>query len=504
MDKFTNIPYIRPDYESIKKRMSERKAQIEKAASYQELRDHWLSVKHEIEDMEYMEQMAHIPHLCGIDVQKNGQEMAIQNKEDPIIYSLRDNCDQLVASSVYADKIREEFGEACMKRVDSQRVTAPEAASLQSKEYTLRTKYRSLRTTSDAHEEELYSIFHELIELRPHLAQCFGYKNYPEMAYNILGRTDYGEKELKCFRKQVKELVTPVCREYKAYEYQYPKSDINTGNDLIKVLHNIYLSISEETREYIDQMVNGGFYDLENRPDKSDLTITCCMIPRIKMPFVIGNVTGNSSDACNITHEFGHGFAFYTAARTQKLYEYHRSSASINELHAKTMEHFAYPYIESFAGKYRKEYIRAHICHQLSNLPYRCAIDEFEHEIYRQPGLSRTGLCELWVEIVQVYMPWIAPDIDGIKQGTYWPHQTHIVLSPFYYIEYNIAQISTYDFYRKMKADYQSAWKDYVSLCKAGGSKSYFDLLKTAHLANPFQNGEIADILSPVMLELGT
>ena len=66
----------------------------------------------------------------------------------------------------------------------------------------------------------------------------------------------------------------------------------------------------------------------------------------------------------------------------------------------------------------------------------------------------------------------------------------------------NIAQISTYDFYRKMKTDYQSAWKDYISLCKAGGSKRYLDLLKTAHLANPFQNGEIEDILNPVILEL--
>ena len=32
---------------------------------------------------------------------------------------------------------------------------------------------------------------------------------------------------------------------------------------------------------------------------------------------------------------YQHGFAFYTAARTQKLYEYHLASASINEVFAR-------------------------------------------------------------------------------------------------------------------------------------------------------------------------
>ena len=75
-------------------------------------------------------------------------------------------------------------------------------------------------------------------------------------------------------------------------------------------------------------------------------------------------------------------FAFYTAAGKQRLYELHRSSPAVNEIHAKTMEHFMYPYLKLFIGDQEKEYKCSHLMQQLENLPYRCAIDEFEHLMY--------------------------------------------------------------------------------------------------------------------------
>ena len=201
-------------------------------------------------------------------------------------------------------------------------------------------------------------------------------------------------------------------------------------------------------------------------------------------------------------HEFGHGFAFYTAARKQPLYELHRSSPSVNEIHSKTMEHFMYPYLNIFVGEHKKEYIRNHLIQQLENLVYRSAIDEFEHSIYGKESMSKVQICRLWADISNRYMPWNRISTEEIQRGYCWPRQTHIVESPFYYIEYDIAQISTYELYLRMKNNKEQAWADYMELCSAGGSKSYLELLDIAHLSNPFSEDTVEDICSPIIDEL--
>ena len=37
-----------------------------------------------------------------------------------------------------------------------------------------------------------------------------------------------------------------------------------------------------------------------------------------------------------------------------------------------------------------------------------------------------------------------------------------------------------------MKEDKESTWKDYLELCKAGGSMSFLDLVKLANIRSPF------------------
>jgi len=65
--------------------------------------------------------------------------------------------------------------------------------------------------------------------------------------------------------------------------------------------------------------------------------------------------------------------------------------------------------------------------------------------------LSRVQLCKLWAEISNRYIPWNRISLEDIHQGKCWSHQTYIVERPFYYIQYDISQISIYEFYLKMK-----------------------------------------------------
>ena len=99
-------------------------------------------------------------------------------------------------------------------------------------------------------------------------------------------------------------------------------------------------------------------------------------------------------------------------------------------------------------------------------------------------------------------MPWIRISKDDLSEGKCWPHQTHIVEVPFYYIEYDIAQISTWEFYRKMQNDRAKAMENYIKLCRAGGSKSFHGLLADVGLSDPFAEGTVERICGPVAEEL--
>ena len=97
------------------------------------------------------------------------------------------------------------------------------------------------------------------------------------------------------------------------------------------------------------------------------------------------------------------------------------------------------------------------------------------------------------------YRPWVDYDgIDYLERGGFWQRQPHIYRSPFYYIDYCLAQLCALQFWSKSEKDFKSAWQDYLTLCKAGGSQSFLDLVKLAKLKSPFDK----DVFEPLVQEL--
>lgn len=502
--KFSTWQYTRPDYAAVREKLNACKNRMLSAASYQMFRDAWLEVKREVDYMVYQEEIVYIRYLSGIDYQYSLEEVEIQNREEPSVYALRDACDEIAAGSLYRHELEQEYGKQIFAHMDQYRAAEnPDSLRLQSEESALIMQYRKLLAGDGRDDETLYQVFRKLIETRCELAGSLGYDSYIDLGYRMQGRRDYGIREVAEFRDNIRKYVTPIVAEIKAgnVDWGHPPAIAADSRELVASIAEMFRDLSGETRSYFEEMTGRELYDLEPRENKRRNLFTCCMSPYVKLPFVIGNFTGDGMETGYAVHEFGHGFAFYTAARKQPLYEFHRSSPAVNEIHSKTMEHFMFPYLEMFVGEHKKEYIRSHLLQQLENLAYRCAIDEFEHLMY-DTSRSRAQLCELWADISDRYIPWsrIAP--EEIQRGTCWPRQTHIVEKPFYYIQYDIAQMSTYEFYLKMKGNFKQTWADYVRLCSEGGSKAYLELLETAHLSNPFMGNTVEKICRPVVEEL--
>ncbi len=350
-----------------------------------------------MEDMqylEYIEEIAYIRYLCGVSYDFYEEEVRIQNVEDPQIAAIQNECDTLLINSPYAKEFELEFGYMIVNQLrNNSMLLSANTISLRAEESRLRTEYISLlsnRQSKDTFSDQLYDILDNLIKVRTEIANTLGYKSYIEMAYKLQGRFDYGENEIAAFRTQIKKLISPACNELrKSITVQYPDTNVRDADELLTVIKDMFTDISAESRDYINYIFEHELFDVADRPFKRNNNFSCCMLPYKKVPFIIGSYHGNGLEANYLIHEFGHGYAFYTAARSHKLYEYHRASPSVNEIHSKTMEHFAYPYLDGFVGNQKNNYVRNHLFHSFDNLPYRCAIDDFEHALYDDIKLTR-------------------------------------------------------------------------------------------------------------------
>lgn len=53
-----------------------------------------------------------------------------------------------------------------------------------------------------------------------------------------------------------------------------------------------------------------------------------------------------------------------------------------------------------------------------------------------------------------------------------------------------------------MKEDRSAALEDYLRLCRAGGTKGYFELLEIGNLHNPFKDGTVEKSTRHVIEEI--
>ena len=106
----------------------------------------------------------------------------------------------------------------------------------------------------------------------------------------------------------------------------------------------------------------------------------------------------------------------------------------------------------------------------------------------------------MWKKCEKMYTPWrVMDEIPMFAKGAFWYKQGHIFSSPFYYIDYTLAQVCALEFYLDSIENKADAWDRYVKLCKLGGSKSFVGLIKEVGIHNPFENGSIRGIIERLL-----
>ncbi len=362
------------------------------------------------------------------------------------------------------------------------------------------------------HDEEIGNIYSELVLLRDGMAKKLGFKNFVELGYLNMGRTDYNAKMVKGYRDQIAEEVVPVCQKLyktqmklvgikdpKFYDYslKFASGNPKPAGDskfILKTAQDMYSKMSPETKEYFNFMVSHELMDLEARKGKAPGGF-CTTFIDYKAPFIFSNFNGTAGDVDVLTHEGGHGFQMYLCAGI-KVPEYRDPTMETAEIHSMSMEFFAWPYADKFFGKDGDKYRYVHLVDAIEFLPYGITVDEFQHWVYEHPTATHEERCAKWSEIEKRYTP--HKNYEGcptLEKGRYWMRQGHIFGSPFYYIDYTLAQVCAFQFLIEDRKNHAKAWKKYVKLCKCGGKMPFVELLERNHVKNPFEEGTIHNIM---------
>jgi oligoendopeptidase F len=104
-----------------------------------------------------------------------------------------------------------------------------------------------------------------------------------------------------------------------------------------------------------------------------------------------------------------------------------------------------------------------------------------------------------WRKLEKQYLPYKDYGDDTfMEKGTYWYRQGHIFGAPFYYIDYTLAQVLAFQYFKLSRDNHADAFSNYLALCKLGGSKTFVNLIDAAKLNNPFKDGTIKQTMTPI------
>ena len=352
-------------------------------------------------------------------------------------------------------------------------------------------------------------IFDGLVEIRTRIARKLGYKNFVELGYYRMGRVDYDEKMVAAFRRSVKADIVPAVSQLKerirnrlgldkimyyddaiSVTGEMPRPVIGTEEIFANALA-MYNEMKAEIGDFMQRMLDADAFDVEARDGKFGGGY-CTTFAKYKQPFILANFNGTSGDIDVITHEFGHALAAdYMFKFGQPDYP---TGMETHECHSMSMEFLCHKWMGEFFGNNAEKYKYKHTVDAISFIPYGVIVDEFQHIVYENPDLTPEERKAEYLKLEAEYRPYLSFEgIPYLELGTRWQYQMHIYESPFYYIDYCIAQCVALGFLCLSREDFDGALEKYVAFLKATGGVSLSQLISDAGLTSPFADGALAD-----------
>lgn len=551
--KFSEYTYQRPIVKEFEVKFKELLDGFTSAGSYEEQDTAMTAINKLRSEYDTMHTIASIRHSIDTNDEFYKVENDYYDEVDPIVLEFINDYYRALVGSKFRAELEKKWGKQLFQLADlSLKTFSPEIIEDLQQENKLQTEYtqliasakipfegeertlaqlipfmqstdRDLRKQAEGaragflaeNEDQLDRIYDDMVKVRTRIAKKLGYNNFVELAYARMSRTDYNAEMVANFRDQVQKYIVPVVTKLKERQrnrievdhllYYDENISFKSGNAtpkgdpdwIVNGGEEMYAELSPETDEFFSFMQNNGLMDLVSKKGKQSGGY-CTYISEYGAPFIFSNFNGTSGDIDVLTHEAGHAFQVYTSRHLQ-VPEYSFPTYEACEIHSMSMEFFTWPWMNLFFEEEADKYRFDHLASGLIFIPYGVSVDEFQHFVYENPDATPAERKQAWRNIERKYLPHRDyADNDYFERGGFWQKQGHIYTTPFYYIDYTLAQICAFQFWKKMHENREKAWEDYLRLCRQGGSLSFTELVKVADLISPFEDGCVTSVIGSI------
>ncbi len=436
---------------------------------------------------------------------------------------------------------------------DAQERTMPQMARyMESTDRALRE--RAWRTMSDRRlrdAEAISDIYDEMIAKRDVVARNAGFADFVGYAFKEKHRFDYGVGECGAFHRACAEHIVPLVRrldrerkdtleleDLRPWDLavdpkgRAPLRPFEGGRQLVAKAVATFDRLDPRLGAMLRSMGDGSntlgarhadgsvaYLDLDSRKGKAPGGYQY-MRDRSRAPFIFMNAAGLQRDVSTMLHEAGHAFHSMLCV-DEPLVNYRTAPIEFCEVASMSMELLTMPYwgqpqngSRGSAGKDdcfyadEAELARARR-HQIEGavgiLPWIATIDKFQHWLYSKPDHTRDERRVRWLLLDEEFGHDVKWDGLEASRAHAWQRQMHLFGSPFYYIEYGIAQLGALQLWlHATEHGDQSAVEAYLAGLRLGGSKPLPDLFKASGLTFDFGPEMVKRLVDRVQKELET
>lgn len=284
--KFSEFTYKRPDINEFTIKMDELLIEFNKAEHLDQQMAAMEKINELRNDISTMFNLCYIRHSVDTNDEFYQQEQDYIDEISPKVEGLITKYYQALVQSKFKPQLEEKWGKQLFALAEAQlKVFSEDIVELLQQENKLSTEYTKLvasakilfegeertlaqlqpftesknretrKAASEArfaffreHEEQLDRIYDDMVKVRTEIANKLGYKNFVELGYYRMYRTDYNADMVAAFRKQVEDYIVPLATKLKERQrerigvdslkfYDEPFEFV-TGNAALKAIQN--------------------------------------------------------------------------------------------------------------------------------------------------------------------------------------------------------------------------------------------------------------------------
>ncbi|CAI8946464.1 M3 family oligoendopeptidase [Bacillus mycoides] len=378
--------------------------------------------------------------------------------------------------------------------------------------------------TYSSKEKELQLLLDEMIALRTQKAENAGLKNYRDYMFKKYERFNYTHKDCENLGESVRKYVLPLINKFhierknklqldclKPWDTRVDCSENNISvpyesvSEMINRAKELLNNISPSFSELLKRMKETNCLDLESRIGKAPGGF-CEFLPSSKSSFIMLNLVNTKDNLPIFLHEMGHCI-HHDLMSDIELSEYKQLPMETAELAAMSMELFT---LENWASMYKNQeefkYVKKELFKQiLEFIPITLVVDQFQQWLYTTPDHTHEDRKLTFQRILEKYESDIV-NWEGVEEWKklQWLDVIHLFETPFYYIEYAIAQLGSLQLYRNFKKDPRKTIKQFTEALSLGSSKSVSEIYRVAGIEFNISEQNIKDLMEFVENEINS